>query len=260
MGRVHRGEITVAHPVNLSVHFHCLRDKIHFFQQCAIQHSKIRIPPHHLTPSLHKMTAIALCMRATRARSSAEYPPSLTSLGQKSRHIRMPVNFLGKQCQRTQIQAVAVFQRFQIVVTERHMNDTGNANSAARGGPHPLYVMVSPLNIHGMMGHQFVQNDIRTCAAVENISYNMQFVYGKAANQFAHCRNKRIRPAIVDDGRQDPPVIEILIVIFKMRVKQFVDNIRKPLRQALADIAARIFDSSAGRHQSTDKVSGGKFI
>lgn len=68
--------------------------------------------------------------------------------------------------------------------------------------------------------------------------------------------------ARVDNGRQDAAVIQILVVIFEMRVQKLVQNVRIRLGQPLAHKAARVFRSrhTAGVDQAVQRraVKGGK--
>ena len=63
----------------------------------------------------------------------------------------IPVYAQGKCRQREQVNAVPVFKDIQIAVSRTDADHIGNASSLSGGGAHPYHIMISPLDIHGMV-------------------------------------------------------------------------------------------------------------
>ena len=59
--------------------------------------------------------------------------------------------------------------------------------------------MIAPFDVHVVKLHQFIQNDIRVRAAVENIADDVQPVDAARADQFAERLHKRPRHAGLHD-------------------------------------------------------------
>ena len=83
------------------------------------------------------------------------------------------VGIQGKGCQRQQVDAVSVLQDIQVAVSGADADCIGNAPLLARGSPHPQHVVVSPLDIQGMVGHQLVHNHVGPRPPVIYIPQNM---------------------------------------------------------------------------------------
>ena len=68
----------------------------------------------------------------------------------------MAVDFVGKDRQGPQADAVARFDDLQIVVGDGVVQDVGDAGPAPGGGPHPEDVVVAPLDVHPVVALQGV--------------------------------------------------------------------------------------------------------
>ena len=116
--------------------------------------------------------------------------------------------------------------------------------------------MIAPFDVHVVKLHQFIQNNIRVRAAVEDIADDVQPVDAARADQFAKCLHKRPRHAGLYDRMDDFPVIAVLVFL-RVRVQQFVDDVRKVCGHLFADLRARVFggDGLAHLHQPVDRYA-----
>ena len=102
----------------------------------------------------------------------------------------VPVDFLRKHRKRPEIYSIAVFQNIKTVIGSRNAKNIGNAGGISGICPHPIHIMVPPLNIHIVKAHQFFHNTVRMRPSVEYVSDNMQTVYTEILNQFAKSDDK----------------------------------------------------------------------
>ena len=72
-----------------------------------------------------------------------------------------------------QIDAVKIFNHAVVVVGKGGFQHRAAAQRAASGGTHPHNVVVAPLEIHVVVGHQSVQNQVRAGAAVKQVTNNV---------------------------------------------------------------------------------------
>ena len=245
---VHRGKIAVFHVVFHAVDHDGLRHVIHLFQQGAALHAEIRVAADQRTFQLEQHYGDGLVHPCGACKVSRGILALLYQLGPKAGNVRVPVHLLGILGKRPQADAVAVLQRLQIVVAERHMDDAGNAHRAAGRRAHPLHVVVTPLYIHGMVAHQLIQNDVRPGAAVEDITHDVQAVHSQPLDELRQSGDKVIRTANVNDGIQNTPVVKFLIVVLKVGVQQLVQDICKIPGQALAHKTAGVFGGHHAAH------------
>ena len=149
-----------------------------------------------------------------------------------------------KGCQRKKIDSVTVLQNVKISVTGADANHIGNAPSLPCCRPHPQDIMVSPLNIHGMMGHQLIHNQMRPRSPIVNISQNMQMIHNQPLNQAAESNDTLLHPAYPDNGLNNGIVIGFLIRHIDLFRNQLFNHIGKFRRQSLSHLGPGIF---AGR-------------
>ncbi len=123
----------------------------------------------------------------------------------------LPVRFDSERRQRQQADAVAVFQRLHVAVTQASPDDIGDAGVAAGGRSHPQNVMISPLDVDLPMFHQRIQNLVRSRSPVINVTDHVQPGNRQTLDQFRHVDNKRPGAAGRHDGIQQPLIITRLI-------------------------------------------------
>lgn len=79
--------------------------------------------------------------------------------------------------QRTKIDAVSDFQHIEIVITDIHSQHVGDAGPVACSCAHPYDIVISPLEIHIVIIHEKVHDEIRMRSSVPNIPDNVQTIY-----------------------------------------------------------------------------------
>ena len=113
---------------------------------------------------------------------------------------RIAIGFFREGGQRPQADTVAVFQRIDVGVGKRDVDDVGDAGLVARGGGHPEHVVIAPDDIDRMMGAQQLDDVLRAGTAVKNIAENMKLIDRQPFDQIRESGDKGVRPADVHDG------------------------------------------------------------
>ena len=87
------------------------------------------------------------------------------------------IGFHSETRQWEHIDAVSVLDGIQIRIPQSDADNASHTSFVAGSGPHPQYIVISPLYIHIMvLGYSF-HNELRTGATVVNIPYNMQAIH-----------------------------------------------------------------------------------
>ena len=146
----------------------------------------------------------------------------------------------GKRSQRQKVDAVPVLQDIQIPIARADPDRIGNTAPLPCRSAHPKHVMVSPLNIQGVVVHQLVHDDMGSRPPVIDISHNMKMVHDQALDQRGDCRYKPFRPSDPDDRHDDLIIIGFFIIDLRLFRDQLLDNIGKIPRQGFAHLGAGI--------------------
>ena len=117
----------------------------------------------------------------------------------------------GKARQRHEIDAVAILQNIKIAVFCGDAQHIRNTCLIARSRAHPQHIMVAPLDIHGMIFHQCIHDQMRVRPAVKNIPDHMQVIHDQTADQVAQGNDQLRRTAGLDHGIDDLVIIILLI-------------------------------------------------
>jgi len=88
-------------------------------------------------------------------------------VGHPDGKVVLAVELLRHALQVPQVDAVAVLQHPVVVVGKRSFKYRTDADGTAGSGTHPHHIMVAPLDIHVMVAHQQIQNNVRAGAAVK---------------------------------------------------------------------------------------------
>ena len=103
--------------------------------------------------------------------------------------------------------------------------------------------MVAPLNIVVAHGVQHIENLAGSRAAVENISYDVQFVDRQAMDKIRDGNDQLVGTTGFDDGIDDGVVIRLAVFLLHVRfVQQLGDDIFVSGGQEPAHLAAAVFD------------------
>ena len=154
----------------------------------------------------------------------------------------------GERSQRQKVDAVPVLQNVQVAVPGADPDGIGNTAPLSRGRAHPEHVMVSPLDIQGMVVHQLVHDDMRSGPPVVDVPHDMEVIHHQPLDQGGNGRNKAFRPADPDDGHDDLVVVGFLVVDLRLLRDQLLNHIGKILRQSLAHLGACILAGSPLAH------------
>ena len=223
---VHGREIHIQHGVAFSLNLHGAVPEIDLAQQFPVLHLKVRVPvdDHALHLEHHHGDGL-MHPGHTLQPSFVVRAACLIHMGHKPRNVAVLIHRLGQIGQPPQIDVVPFFQHLHVVVGQRGFHNGQNADGAACRRAHPDHIVVAPLNVHRMVRHQLIQNDVRPGAAVKQIAHNVQLIHGQPLDQRTHCNDKVIRTPGCGDAAEDLPVVHILIVILKMRVQQLIQNV-----------------------------------
>ena len=169
-------------------------------------------------------------------------------VGHPDRKIVLAVELLRHTLQVPQVDAVAVLQHPMVVVSKRGFKYGADADRTAGGSTHPYYVMVAPLDIHVMVAHQQIQNNVRAGAAVKQVAHDMQLIHRQMLDELTQAHDKAVGAAVLDDAAHDLAIVQVFIVILKVGVEQLIQNIAAAGRQAAAHMVAGML----GGHQTAD--------
>ena len=93
------------------------------------------------------------------------------------------IGLQGQGGQGQHIDAVAILQNVQIPVTGTDTKDGGDAGHLTGSRSHPEDIMIAPLDIQTVIGHELVHNPLRAGTSIINIPQNMQVIDDHALDQ-----------------------------------------------------------------------------
>ena len=128
-------------------------------------------------------------------------------VGHPEGQVVVAIELLRHPRQLPQVDAIAVFEHPVVVVGQRGLEDSADADGAAGGGAHPDHIMVAPLDIDVMVAHEQVQNDIRAGAAVKQVAHNVQLIHGQPLDELTQADNETVRAAIFNNTAHDLAII-----------------------------------------------------
>ena len=137
----------------------------------------------------------------------------------------IPVDLRRKHGQWAEIDSVTVLKNVKSIVADRNPEHITDAGQIACGCAHPGDIVVAPLDIHVVEMHELVHDNVRTRSTVEDITDDMQAVHGQVLDQIAECHDELVTHLDVDDGVDDFIIINFLVVIVVVHMKELVDDI-----------------------------------
>ena len=181
---------------------------------------------------------------------------SIGELDLKAAGITVLVDFVGKNGQWPQGNAIAGFDYIQIVVADGIGKHRGDQSPGAGGGTHPQNIVVTPLNVHAMAVHQAVHNDVSPGAPVENIADDVQMVAGQRLDDMAQCLDHIGCLADFNDGADDVFVLILLGAVLISQVDQLIDDLPVALGHMGAHQISGMLDAHipANLHQQMDGI------
>ena len=156
----------------------------------------------------------------------------------------VPVHVQGKCGQRQQVNPIPLLQDIQVAVSCADTDHIGNTPLLPCRRAHPEHIVVSPLDVQGMVGHQLVHDDVGSRSPVVNIPQDMEMVHNQPLDQFTEGHDEFLCPPHPYDGGHNGAVIGFLVPHVHLFRNQFFNHICKFRRQGLADFGAGVL---AGR-------------
>ena len=247
--RVYRGEGGVPQGVALLPYLHGVGVPVDAAQIIPPLHLEIRVAVDDLTFQLEHEDGDGLVHHGTAVEHSFRIGAAGgVRVGHPDGKVILAVELLCHALQVPQIDAVAVLQHPVVVVGQRGFKYGADADGTAGGSTHPYHVMVAPLDIHVMVAHQQIQNDVRARAAVKQVAHDMQLIHRQMLDQLTQPHDKAVGAAVLNDAAHDLAVVQVFIVILKVGVEQLVQNIAAAGRQTAAYMVAGVL----GGHQTAD--------
>ena len=249
VGRVHRGEGRVPQRAILFADADSMLFPVDAAQKIPPLHLEVRVAVDDLTFQLEHQDADGLVHhRAAVQHALGIGAAGRVGVGHPDGQIVLPIELLGHALQMPQVDAVAILEHAVVVIGQRGLEHRADADGASGGGTHPHHVVVAPLDVHVVVAHEQVQNDVRARATVKQVAHDVQLVHRQMLDQLAQPHDETVCPAVLDDAAHDLPIIQVFVVVLKMGVEQLVQDIAAAGRQALPHMVAGVF----GRYQPTD--------
>ena len=237
-GGVHSREVAVQQGIDGAVVVHRACRKVDMVQKVSALQIEIRVAGNDLRLKLEHHHGHGLVHPGGGGQITGRR--ARVGVGDPARHIGVGVGVLGKALELAQADAVAALQRVKVVIGQRCFQHRHNAQRAAGSGTHPDNIMVAPLDVHLMVRHQAVENTVGARAAVKQITHDMQPVNGQPLDDLTEPHNVGVSAVIAQDALDDLTVVLVLVVVLKMGVEQFVQNVAAVLGQAAAHMVAGV--------------------
>ena len=152
------------------------------------------------------------------------------------------INACRKCRERAQADAITPFQHVGIMIAQGIAYNCCNTGLAAKCRPHPEHIVIAPLDIHGGMLHQEIEDGIRTVATVEEIANDMQPVDRQAFDEDGECLDE-IRTAVNlhDRIEQFLKIDELCLIGFRPCIHEFDNDRGIPLGYEATNLRSRVF-------------------
>ena len=108
--------------------------------------------------------------------------------------------------------------------------------------------MVAPLDVHIVVAHQQVKDDVGAGAPVEQVAHDVELVHGQTLDELTETDDELIGAAILDDAADDLAVVEVFVVVLEVGVEQLIQNVTAAGRQAGPDMLPGVL----GRDEAAD--------
>ena len=156
--------------------------------------------------------------------------------------VAVPVELVGENAEGPEADAVARLDDIQVVVADGVAQDRGHQGSRARGRAHPQNVVVAPLDVHTLVGHQAVHDDVRPGPPVEDVADDVQMVHGQGLDGGADGLNDGGCLADGDDGIDQVFKVIPLGAVLVTDVDQLVQDLPVVLRGHGPDLVPGVLD------------------
>ena len=242
VGRVYRGEGGIPQGVLPASHHDGALLPVDAAQIVAVRHLEVGVAVDDLTLQLEHQDGDGLVHDG----AAVEHPGGVgaaggVGVGHPDGQVILAVELLRHPLQMAEVDAVAVLHHAVIVVGEGRFQDGADADGAARRSAHPDHIVVAPLDVHIVVAHQQVEDDVRPGAAVEQVAHDVELVHRQPLDQLAEADDELIGAAIFDDAADDLAVVEVLVVVLEVGVEQLIQNVAAAGGQAGPDVLPGVF-------------------
>ena len=240
--RVYGREVRVVQFIFLSFIDQDALLEIDASQQIAVVHVEFRMAAGHGCLQLELDDADGLVhLRNQAACTFVVRLVPLFDFGKETLARIVGIGVHGKGCQGEEIDAVAVFQRDEVGVTQGRAQYVGNAAFVAGGSAHPENVMVAPLDVKVVIVAERIHDEMGTGTTVVDVADEMQRVDDQALDEVAQGDDELVRAVRLDDGADDDVEILVFVRFVGGFVEKFLDDVGELRRQRLLHFRAGIF-------------------
>ena len=224
---VHCGEITVQHGVDLAVYGDGLVLIVDLVQQQPVGHAELRAADHLLAFQLEKNDGDGLVHPGGEelVLFGVLVGVGAGELDLELVGIAVLVDLVGEDGQGPQGDAIARLDDIQIVVADGVAQNRGDQSSGAGGRAHPQNIVIAPLDVYIIAGHEAVHYDVRPGAPVENVAHNVQLVHNQRLNDLADGPDHIGGLTDLDDGVDDVFVLVPAGAALLNEVNQLIQNL-----------------------------------
>ncbi len=174
------GEQAALHLVPLAVHHARAFFVVNGVEQRAVFHAPLRMPCEHRRLHLELYHGYRLVHHGAEARRLlVDIRRASVELGYELLAGVVGVGLHGERGERHEVDAVAVFERRHVGVSQREAYHVADARVVAGARPHPQYVVVAPLNVPVVVVLQHIHYTVRPGASVVDVAQDMQLVNGE---------------------------------------------------------------------------------
>ena len=247
---VYSGEVGILHGISGAIDGDALILIVDLVQQQPVRHTKAGVAQQLLPLQLEENDGNGLVHSGGQQLILFRVVGGVFvgQLHLKTVDVAVLVYLVGKDRQRPQRDAVARLDDFQIVVAQRVGQYGGHQGAGAGGGPHPQHVVVAPLDIHAVVVHQRVQNDVRPRTTVKDIAHQMKMVHRQSLDELAQLHQEVGGPVDVDDGGNDILVIVPLVHVLIVSMDHFINDVGVLRRHSLTDLGTGVFGADQTAH------------
>ena len=191
-------------------------------EQGAVFHSPFRVAPVKLTFELELDDGDSLMHLGDETQGFVAQVLSFIRFGQERPAFVACIRLHGKGGEGHHVDAIALFERLRVGVTQRKAQQARHADWAARCRAHPEHVVVAPFDVQVMVVAERVHDEVGAGSPVVYVAEDVELVDGQALDQVAQGDDEVVRAAGRDDRVDDDVEIGLLVVVLDGLVKQFL--------------------------------------
>ena len=146
---------------------------------------------------------------------------------------------------RQNVDAVGVFQDGEVAVAGAVAHHVRDAATLPERSAHPHDVVVSPLDVHGMVRHERVHDGVRRRAAVVNVADDVQLVYREALDHGRERFDERDAAARAHRRIDDGAIVGFLVDAMAIFGQKLFDDVGELAWHGAADFGVRVLARGA---------------